>query len=358
MDWQRAAEEGNQAELWRLVNACGDVDSIVADGATPLHFAAQCGHDKSVQFILGKTNKVEAHDKFGRTPLYLAVFHRHAEVTRLLLQREVDPNAGCKCGTTAVSKAAENGDVDILEQLLKRGASWNTQNLDGESPKDLADRNGHAAASKLFVEFQTENLKSFLTAARRGSITDMKYLINSGIDPEARNTSGASALDMAAQYGQLETVRFLINDTTISKLPQDQRARTADAKKGITALHWASRGGHESVVRLLLKAGADPNASEKGILYTPLHRAAQAGHDKVVELLLDWKAEPNARAGNDVTPLHLAATQGREAVVRLLLDQSRNPAADPLAKDGERNTAKMRAIKAKRKNLEELLEPY
>jgi ankyrin repeat protein len=357
MDWQQAAEEANQAELWRLVMACSNVYSPVVDRATPLHFVAKGGHNGAVQFLLGKNVSVEAQDKFGRTPLYLAVLHRHLEIVRSLLQKHANPNASCKCQTTAVSKAAENGDVDILDLLLKKGASWNTQNLDGETPKDLAKRNGHHVAYSRFAIYEVENLKNFFDATKKGSITGMRELISGGVVPDARNNFGTSALDVAAQSGQLEAARFLLEDNTVSTVPRNQRAQAADAK-GVTALHWAAKNGHEAVAQLLLAAGADPNAAEIADSYTPLHRAAQNGHEKIVGLLLSWNAKPDALAVNRVTPLHLAATQGREAVVRLLLDPSRNHGADPMAKDGQGNTAKERAVKFRRNNLASLLERY
>ena len=64
---------------------------------------------------------------------------------------------------------------------------------------------------------------------------------------------------------------------------------------GRTALHWASRDGHERMVQMLLDAGADVNAgSEKGV--SALQWASASGHQGVIQMLLD--------AGADETRLH------------------------------------------------------
>jgi hypothetical protein len=75
-----------------------------------------------------------------------------------------------------VSKAAENGDIEILD-LLKKGVLWNTQNQDGETPKDLARRNGHHVAWSRFEIYEAEQLRNFLSAAKNGSVSDMRDLV-------------------------------------------------------------------------------------------------------------------------------------------------------------------------------------
>ena len=54
---------------------------------------------------------------------------------------------------------------------------------------------------------------------------------------------------------------------------------------GCTALHIASMEGHVDIVRMLLKAGANPNA-KADVRITPLHAAVLRGHTQVIEVLL------------------------------------------------------------------------
>jgi ankyrin repeat protein len=59
----------------------------------------------------------------------------------------------------------------------------------------------------------------------------------------------------------------------------------------IQPLHAAVAGDHLGIARLLLEAGADPNAVQQDS-FRPLHGAAQNGNVGIVRLLLDHGADP------------------------------------------------------------------
>ena len=81
------------------------------------------------------------------------------------------------------------------------------------------------------------------------------------------------------------------------------------------AAHVACLHGRLECLRLLLAAGADPNAYTYNLRYSsgwwtmrPIHKAVQAGHLDCVAALLDAGADPCAMvtvsARHDCTPLH------------------------------------------------------
>ncbi|KAJ5458679.1 hypothetical protein N7475_010067 [Penicillium sp. IBT 31633x] len=64
-----------------------------------------------------------------------------------------------------------------------------------------------------------------------------------------------------------------------------------DNSDGMTSLHCAAKEGHQEVVKLLLRQGANPNIlSSRGI--TPLDYAMQNGHKEVAILLLKKDTGP------------------------------------------------------------------
>ena len=103
-------------------------------------------------------------------------------------------------------------------------------------------------------------------------------------------------------------------------------------KAGNTPLHWAARGGHVDVFKLLLEKNPALNATNK-LGDTPLHSAAWAGSLPIVQLLLscsDIKAGITNKGGD--TPLNLAKN---DQVAAVLLQFTGQGGGKDLLDDGE-----------------------
>jgi uncharacterized protein len=124
----------------------------------------------------------------------------------------------------------------------------------------------------------------------------------------------------AATFGDLDRLAVLLAaDPDLSEL------RSGD---GFTALHLAAFFGQDDAVRLLLARGADPDARGTGWMTgTPLNAAASARHATVVALLLEAGADRDAVQRGGWTPLHSAAHNGDARTVELLLAHGADPAA-------------------------------
>ncbi|KAI1775924.1 ankyrin repeat and protein kinase domain-containing protein 1 [Hypoxylon cercidicola] len=125
-------------------------------------------------------------------------------------------------------------------------------------------------------------------------------------------------------------------------------------KDGQTALFIACLHGLTSAVDILLKAGADPQATGDGG-WTALHAAAQSGHASVVALLVQAGAALNSQLTNGMTSLHWAASNGDEDVVRLLLT---NPAVNLDIKDRFHRTPMLCAVERNYMDIALLLSPH
>jgi hypothetical protein len=106
---------------------------------------------------------------------------------------------------------------------------------------------------------------------------------------------------------------------------------------GDTLLHLAAAGYRVEIVRLLLAAGADPNAAGNRRRSSPLHYAADGfitgpawdenRQVETVRCLLDHGADLHQQDMNGAAPLHRAVRTRCAAAVRCLLKAGADPAA-------------------------------
>jgi ankyrin repeat protein len=112
----------------------------------------------------------------------------------------------------------------------------------------------------------------------------------------------------AAMQGDMAAVRTLLTKGVDVNAPQGD---------GMTALHWAAQRGDSAMSAMLLRARASVRAATRVGAYQPLHIASNAGSTAIVKQLLAAKADARAVTTEGVTPLHLAAI----AFYRLVLRQ-------------------------------------
>lgn len=119
---------------------------------------------------------------------------------------------------------------------------------------------------------------------------------------------------MVAAFNGHDMILQIILDTK----PLDLEAK--DSSIGRTALMWASLGGHERVIELLLNKGAETNVHDR-YSSTALKEATKKGYEKVVKLLLTNGANVNEDHEDECSALILATKIGHEKIVQMLLDK-------------------------------------
>jgi len=159
-----------------------------------------------------------------------------------------------------------------------------------------------------------------------GDVGTVRFLLSQG---EALHRLGSDlGLNAAAFHGHWQLCQFLLENSA----PVNGTSSSAGETPLHSALCSADRVRHDQAVRVLLTAGADPNAAtipgvETGAFMrdsrtkgeTPLHRAAAFGTTETVQLLLDAGARREVQDANGDTPLTWASWHRRPAdVLRLL----------------------------------------
>jgi ankyrin repeat protein len=202
-----------------------------------------------------------------------------------LIRRAVD--AG---GVTPLMAAVERGNAALVTRLLGAGVDVNARNAEGWTALMMAASfNENAACARL--------------------------LVNAGADAQFRDGNGWTALMQAVYKGNAEVVELLAPRSR----PDLDRA-----------LLVASLAGNHDVVRVLLDQGADRHAvTDEGD--TPLHLAVRRGHAQVAILLLQRGADPGALNKRGENPRRLAARLGNAEVSALVDSRGAAPGGDGAA---------------------------
>src|SRR4051812_11599135 len=104
-------------------------------------------------------------------------------------------------------------------------------------------------------------------AARRDDVNAVRALLAAGVDVNARQNDGATALHWAAYHDNVEIAGLLLDGGATPNAANDLK---------VTPLFIAATGGSAAMVRRLVEAGADVNAANETHV-TPLMAAARRG---------------------------------------------------------------------------------
>jgi ankyrin repeat protein len=116
----------------------------------------------------------------------------------------------------------------------------------------------------------------FTDALRNGKVKVVKKYLDNGSATANEKSFAWSALQMAADKGQLDVVKLLV-----------EKGAEIDYKHPInkmTALHLAAYSGHDEVVKYLLSKGADPKIKMRGGV-SIVRAVKDQGHDSTVAIL-------------------------------------------------------------------------
>ncbi|CAK9001824.1 Ankyrin repeat domain-containing protein 1, partial [Durusdinium trenchii] len=137
----RAAEQGDAAEVQRLIEAGADLElqDQTSLRRRPLHYAAEQGDVEVVQRLLAAKAAVEAEDGlFRQRPLHWAAYGGHRHVIERLLAAKADVEAQTESGNRPLHLAAREGHPRVVKRLLAANAEVEAENHAGETPFDRA----------------------------------------------------------------------------------------------------------------------------------------------------------------------------------------------------------------------------
>jgi len=281
-----AAHSNNVEELRMIIAAGGEPNAGDYDKRTAIHLAASEGRLTVVQYLVGEAGANHSpEDRWGGTPLDDAMRHGHMDVIDFLKGKGAkatstnaaalcdaaashnidelrnihraggDMNAGDYDKRTAIHLAASEGSLDVVKFLVdEAGANHSPADRWGGTPLDDATRHHHSAVIDYLRSKGAKASGAGATAgdlcdlAHRGDVAKLRQLLKSGVDMSVGDYDKRTAIHLAASEGNLEVVKFLVDEAGIDPSPED--------RWGGTPLDDAKRQSHTAVMEYLKsKAG-------------------------------------------------------------------------------------------------------
>jgi len=247
-----------------------------------LMFAAREGHIDAAKLLLDAGSEVNAVDKNDITPLFMAISNNRIPMARFLIERGADIHAKDWYGRTPLFAAIEMRNVDLDYQTFEHIVSAEDRKVILDFIGFLLDKGVDSnirvkevpplrswmyllGGSLAWVDFTGET--PFMLASLSGDVSTMRLLLKHGADPKIETFSGTTPLMAAAgvnwvvdqtydegQEALLEAVKLCY------ELGMDVNATNS---MGLTALMGAANRGSDSIIEFLVSKGAKLDMKDK-----------------------------------------------------------------------------------------------
>ncbi|XP_077977717.1 transient receptor potential cation channel subfamily A member 1 homolog [Glandiceps talaboti] len=425
------------------VNAKDKYDS------TPLHFSAMRGNTAAVHELLkAKKTKLQARDKQMMTPLHVACMYKHCDVVKILLDYGADATTEDAEKRTPLHLACAVGSNDICKALLEkiekstnaktkdkvhssiwcqkdnRGSTVLHHAVDGgnimcvqmtlDKVKDLEKGSSDIIASTLSVASKhtgnedvvrllvnnlnkgdIKNQRAIHIAAERNHKDIIQMLKQGGANIEIMNNNTQTALMIAAKFGCIETLEYLLEVGDVDCIKKkDVNEKTAlfltaennRVEAAQILLRWEKDNpetDHVNMETCHLDESKEPTnggktrpkakkrqpwqrlsahvlgkkddeLSEETVKNPP--NTTKGVSCAILQLLLTEGANYEAINFEENKPIHLAAGRGKVEIVRELIKADRHKSLVMSQNDGMNTPLHLAALGGHAKTVELLLE--
>lgn len=244
----------------------------------PLHLAVMCNQEEACRRLLQSGAKTEERGYGHTTALHLAAHYGYESLVRLLIEAGANVNAWDSHHHTPLHYAAFNGHANIVSLLLTQGPMLDLQTMQRRTALFLATFRGHNHV--------------------------VAMLLNAGA--ALRFDQDPSVREVAVMFAHLEIIQLLIKNSSTELI--DLMLATAVLRKQF------------EVVRLLLRANANPNGFVRNFAFTYEGRqdvpliviAAKNGSSEILALLFQYDADPLTSFNGQDIQFHAANKRIRQ----------------------------------------------
>jgi len=241
-------------------------------GMTPVLLAARQGAVHALAVLIEAHANIETATPEGFSPLVVAIHNLHYDAAKLLVDAGASPKGGALYAIVDArdrvpllgarpSPTGTTTEIEILRSMLAKGAD-----VTDRPPLPLPDRDPG------FGQIPTKPVDTALIrAARSADVDAMRLLVDAGADPKAPEPDGLTALiavtagpeipplvvvdrERPEQSDAIAAIEYL--------LARGVDVNAAD-RFGVTALHTVAKRGYVDVLRYLAAHGGDVNVADR-----------------------------------------------------------------------------------------------
>ncbi|KAL6906336.1 hypothetical protein ACP4OV_003937 [Aristida adscensionis] len=322
--------------IYRRSSVAGNSENALLKAALDGNLTRLKGIIKNLGIGNGNRAAVFTFNKGGIGVLNCAACAGHMEVCKYLVEElGGDPNMiitgeGPFEGVTPFMCSAQSGDISTVKYLLDHGGDLMKADAKGRTVLHHAVCAGSCKVTEFLLSkgIPVDIDCGFGTPLYQAAINEqdktLKILLDHHANPNIVFSSIGTPLQGALIYRSLKCMKHLI------KAGADVNGKGSVVSPLVFA---TGQGGYTDFVRLLLKAGADPNIPDD-LGYLPIELAAVKGCREEVEMLFpltspipnvpNWSVDgviSHAKL-KDAMPLDERRAQARKAMLKSLADKA------------------------------------
>ena len=326
-----------QVEITRLFLKAG-LDPVSEPGlvqrfarmAAPEAFALLFQHGARV-------HDLPAAEPIGESDSTLISAIASTEKVRICLEQGADPNQLVSWNKESpLHAAAANGNAATIDLLIKHGARLNARDRQGRTPLDAAVQQGfvspecigdfvdpgtveallrHGAKGSIATDVATGNLKALKARKREGLPIEAKAQDENGTEV------AIDLVELATAFRQADTLQWLLGSgiresKNVRVLPGSEDMPT---RKDMPAIVMAAHHRDVKCVEILLKHGADPNATTSNDVYltrswAPLHAVLHPVSPYSTGEF-EMRSPPDELTGEQLTIIKLLINNGADVML-------------------------------------------
>ncbi|XP_063965587.1 E3 ubiquitin-protein ligase MIB2-like isoform X3 [Lytechinus pictus] len=273
-----AAKTGDLNRVLEILSSSPEKVNGKVNGKSALHKASVRGHLKVVKALIEAGSDIEITTDDGHTPLHYAVEGDEPAVTKFLIEKGADIDRGSTRQRRAIHRAAHGNFVDCARILIKHGCDVNVQDERGDTPLHDAIINNSVDVAELLLAVPNldtaKTNKRTMTPILFAALKDRPELVemlarHSPPSIPVTTPEGFNILHIAVVNNHVQVMKVVL---AIKGHGLDLDARNVN---GLSALNLAAENGISESLEYLVMQGADINLTcNKG--HSPLHRLASA----------------------------------------------------------------------------------